>query len=206
MFAVLLSSEGDLYSWGYNIYGQLGLKDTSIAATLTPLPLNLPHKIIDVATGFNHALALTESRDVYVWGHRMGVYPQFEFSYHGIKNSQQHQIKDIDCDVPRLLKGNLIYYKIQKVIAGYQNSALITTKGELMIHGMNESGQLGVSQQDLSKNLFFFGEFMKKDYFTTTRGLEVVDCAFGLQNTLVLCKDPANNQTKLFGCGSSDFG
>jgi len=46
--------------------------------------------------------------------------------------------------LPRLLKKNLIHYKISKVRAGQGNTALITDAGELLLHGMNENGQLGI--------------------------------------------------------------
>lgn len=40
---------------------------------------------MDIACGFNHCIALTDTQQVYVWGKRMGLYPQFEFSLRGIE-------------------------------------------------------------------------------------------------------------------------
>jgi len=74
-------------------------------------------------------------------------------------------MNEVNQPCPRLLKQNLIFYKIRKVIAGEGNAALISDKGELLLQGLNEFGQLGVGQE-LGENLFFFPDFMKKDYFS----------------------------------------
>ena len=36
-------------------------------------------KIVDIASGYNSMIALSEDQEVYVWGRRMGVYPQVNF-------------------------------------------------------------------------------------------------------------------------------
>ena len=150
MFACLLTAEGTLHSWGYNMFGQLGLKDSSISASLLPMLVHLPNpqdKIVDLACGFNHTLAVTTNGQVYVWGRRQAPYPPFELSYYGLKAAQPHHLKEINADQPRLLKGNLSYYKVRKVCAGHSNSALITTTNEVLLHGMNDQGQLGVGPE-----------------------------------------------------------
>lgn len=65
LFSGLLTSEGELFTWGWNVYGQLGLKDSSIGVTLNPMKvdfLTANTKIIDIACGFNHCIALTDSQ------------------------------------------------------------------------------------------------------------------------------------------------
>lgn len=98
LFSGLLTSEGELFTWGWNVYGQLGLRDSSIGVTLTPLKVDFAPKdrIIDVACGFNHCIALTDSQQVYVWGKRMGIYPAFEFDLRGIEESQSMQMKEVN--------------------------------------------------------------------------------------------------------------
>jgi alpha-tubulin suppressor-like RCC1 family protein len=101
----------------------------------------------------------------------------------------------------------LIYYKIAKIRAGQGNSALVTDKGELLLHGMNEYGQLGQGQE-LGKALYFFGDFMKRDNFTPTKdvALDVLDAVFGSFHTLVLCRDKQKSKNRVFGCGNTEFG
>ncbi len=51
--------------WGQNNHGQLGLGDNRDRNT--PQPLDIPEKIIQVAAGVGHVLALTEDEEVYAW-------------------------------------------------------------------------------------------------------------------------------------------
>ena len=86
-----------------------------------------------MAGGFNSCIALNDSKQAYVWGKRMGVYPSFEFNLRGIEQNQAIQLSEITQETPRLLKHNLIFYKFAKVIAGQGNSGLITEDGDLLI-------------------------------------------------------------------------
>ena len=115
------------------------------------------------------------------------------------------QLTELNQDTPRLLKQNLMFYKVAKVAAGQVNSALITEDGQLLLQGMNDHGQLGIGNPDLGKALFFLGEFMKKDFFHE-RKLKVVDVSFGAYHTLVLAQDRPTGKRFVFGCGSSEFG
>jgi hypothetical protein len=59
-----------------------------------------------------------------------------------------------------------------------------------MVQGMNEYGQLGIGgdQEHLGRAIIFFGDFMKKDFFSQ-QGLTVIDAAFGSYHVMVLCED-----------------
>jgi len=99
LFAGLLTAQGEVFTWGWNIFGQLGLQDTSIGVTLNPTKITFPNKadkIVDIACGFNHSLALTDSKQVYVWGKRMGIYPQYEFNLRGIEQTAPDQMRVIN--------------------------------------------------------------------------------------------------------------
>ncbi len=79
-----------------NIYGQLGLKETTIGVTLEPKRVDFTspkEKILDIACGFNHCVALNDNKLVYVWGKRMGMYPSFE--------NESIMVKEINQDTPR---------------------------------------------------------------------------------------------------------
>jgi alpha-tubulin suppressor-like RCC1 family protein len=87
LFAGLLTAQGEVFTWGWNVFGQLGLKDTIIGVVLNPTKVDIGNKerIIDIASGFNNCIALTEKKQVYVWGKRMGIYPPFDFDLRGIE-------------------------------------------------------------------------------------------------------------------------
>ena len=134
----------------------------------------------------------------------MGLYPQFEFSLRGIEQTTHILLSEHNQDTPRLLKSNLMFYKIAKIVAGQSNCGLITDNSELLLQGMNTEGQLGIGgdHEVISKNLFFFPDFMKKDFFND-KGLQVLDVSFGTGHTLVHCQDKSTKKLRVFGCGSS---
>ncbi len=147
LFAGLLTAQGQVFTWGGNQFGQLGLKDEKLGIALDPMRVEFEKKnerIIDIACGQNHCLALNDSHQVYGWGKRMGMYPPIELSLSGIEGSQMHLLQEYNQAYPRHLKSNLIFYKLAGLRAGGNNSALITQSGEILIEGMNHSGQLGV--------------------------------------------------------------
>ncbi|CDW81553.1 regulator of chromosome condensation [Stylonychia lemnae] len=204
MFSALLTSTGEVYTWGNNQFGQLGINNSSIMIALSPQRVQLEDSVIDIAVGFDQCLALNDSHQVYAWGRKMGIYPKFNLDFHSIKRAQQTQYADINQPLPRLLKENLIYYKIQKLITGQSNCALISQDGDLLIQGLNESGQLAMGQE-LGQELIFFSDFMKKDYFTQYN-LKVLDASYGMSHLIVLCYDTVSKSNRVFGCGSTRYG
>lgn len=74
-FGIILTMSGDLYAFGNNQFGQLGLgtgfnsdSNTNCTAFPTLIDLNKQHKIIDVACGAQHTLLLTENGEVFSFG------------------------------------------------------------------------------------------------------------------------------------------
>lgn len=65
--------QGQIYTWGFNMHGQLGTNSTSTqympTSPLDPLPGG---PLIDIACGDHFTLALTQAGDVYSWGHGAG--------------------------------------------------------------------------------------------------------------------------------------
>lgn len=90
-FSALLSAEGNVYSWGYNNYGALGIDKENVMIQMKPdsqKPLKFKDEknaqkrinIIDIDSGLNHTVALTDDKEIFVWGRRMGIYPQIELT------------------------------------------------------------------------------------------------------------------------------
>ena len=72
-FSIGLSTQGDLYTWGENNFGQLGL-GTSGTGTYMSLPQKVTVsgvKFTDISAGAGgfHSLALTDSGEIYSWGY-----------------------------------------------------------------------------------------------------------------------------------------
>ena len=65
MFAGLLTCEGTVFTWGYNNYGQLGLRQQATKVVQRPKQIffessGKKHTIKDLSFGYNHGLALTD--------------------------------------------------------------------------------------------------------------------------------------------------
>uniref|UniRef100_A0A453NK49 RCC1-like domain-containing protein n=3 Tax=Aegilops tauschii subsp. strangulata TaxID=200361 RepID=A0A453NK49_AEGTS len=63
-----VASDGKLYGWGWNKFGQVGVGDD--VDHCSPVEVNFPdeQKIAQVACGWRHTLALTENKNVFSWG------------------------------------------------------------------------------------------------------------------------------------------
>ena len=114
-------SDGSLYTWGANYYGQLGNGETSNG-------YYAPEKIMDdvayVSLGFYHSAAITTDGSLYMWG---------ENSSGELGNSPLH-----NSSTPIKIMDNVV-----SVCLGYKYSAAITTDGSLYMWGRNHLGQLG---------------------------------------------------------------
>lgn len=121
--------------------------------------------IIDIAVSQFSMVAMTDDRKIYVWGRKMGIYPSVELTLDFVEEKgRQYEDVEINQACPRLLKNNLIFYNISKIKASFFNTALITDKGELLLQGYNDSGQL-LLPAEIAQHLRFFPSFKKIDYF-----------------------------------------
>ena len=65
-YSAAITSKGDLYVWGYNCYGKLGVGDRIGRATPTKVP-GLEN-VVAVSLGHEHSAAVTIDGDLYTWG------------------------------------------------------------------------------------------------------------------------------------------
>lgn len=62
-----LSGEGQMYCWGWNVSGQLGVADSTIAKSPSPLPV-LDLGVGAIATGFHTTCAVLSTGEIWCWG------------------------------------------------------------------------------------------------------------------------------------------
>lgn len=68
---VVLTQAGEVYTFGSNIYGQLGVGDVLLRGG--PVSVKIPHPAQAVAAGSNHTVVLTVKGEVYTFGsHQKG--------------------------------------------------------------------------------------------------------------------------------------
>lgn len=211
MFQGLLTAHGQVFTWGSNMFGQLGHQTEKVALVQKPKLVHFKDTsmsekrnifIKQISCGYNHCLALSDQNQVFVWGRRMGIYPdKIELTFHFLKEAGSLLNIEIHQNEPRLIKSNLIFYKFNKIIAGPYNSALITDSGEVLLQGINDFGQLGLPQE-ITGMVPFFPHFRKHDFFTERKQF-VVDVAIGATTIYFVTNDKSDGSRHVYsmGCG-----
>ncbi|CAL9101685.1 unnamed protein product [Musa textilis] len=137
-----VTADGELFIWGNNSSGQLGLgKSTkSIVYLPTRVDFLVGINIKMVALGSEHTIAITDVGDALSWGAgdsgRLG---------HGHKSSLFGFSVSSSEYTPRLIK-SLEGVKIKTVAAGMLHSACIDEKGSVFIFGERSTNKLEIGE------------------------------------------------------------
>ncbi|XP_040266059.1 secretion-regulating guanine nucleotide exchange factor [Bufo bufo] len=132
-FSLILTDGGHLLSFGSNAYGQLGNTQQK-TSSVPKLIQNVPERIVDVAAGLRHSLAVTESGQTLQWG--SGLASQAKRFCQGGSILGFYTARE-PCPVP-----GLETVKVKRVAAGSYHSVALSVAGELHGWGSNKHGQL----------------------------------------------------------------
>ena len=124
---LMLKVDGSVWTYGIGDYGELGNGEIGISDD--PVKVTFPNgtKIIQIAAGENHNLALDADGNVWAWGRN---------NYYQLGTEIQDNIL-----TPVKVSG---LPKIKKIAAGANNSFAIGTLGEVYSFGLNANGEGGV--------------------------------------------------------------
>eukprot|EP00742_Colponemidia_sp_Colp-10_P005454 GILJ01005829.1.p1 GENE.GILJ01005829.1~~GILJ01005829.1.p1 ORF type:complete len:443 (+),score=58.28 GILJ01005829.1:159-1331(+) len=79
-FTIALTETGQVFSWGRNDFGQLGLGGQQVMDVYSlenvPTEVEIGKKIVNIAAGENHCAVLAEDGTVYLWGARLWLAPR----------------------------------------------------------------------------------------------------------------------------------
>jgi len=180
--SLALTEGGEIYAFGSNACGQLGLGD-ALPKALVPSMVGGRARGVPVraiAAGGKHSLALTISGAVFSWGDNskgcLGL---------GADRAEQATVC-LPAIVPKLPN------RARNIAAGGCHSAVIVRKGRLLLAGDNECGQLG---QPRSHVPFSHG-FCE---VSSRHGLSTRSVALGREHSLLLTYD---GQLHAFGRNS----
>lgn len=109
--------------------------DETLAFNAKKLDTPLSRRFVSVRCGNQHTLALTDTGEVYSWGH--GGYGQLG---HGDTDPK---------GVPTLIEA-LAGLKVVQIECGGWHSVFLTDSGDVYTCGWNNSGQLGLSKEALA--------------------------------------------------------
>lgn len=189
---VVLTQGGGVYTFGHGQFGQLGHGDENkqIEPRRVPTAAFRPNgsaegpgeRVVMVAAGGGHTVALSEAGHVFTWG--WGCYGQLGH------NDEEKQL------APRQVEaGRFGGEKVVFVAAGAGHTVAVTVGGRLYTWGYGKEGQLGHGDFDnrLVPTLVGAGAF------GAPSGGRVVMAACGRENTLVVTQDGA-----LWACGRAN--
>ncbi|MCL2140523.1 MAG: hypothetical protein FWH42_02425 [Dehalococcoidia bacterium] len=128
--SLALRSDGTVWAWGYNNYGQLGIGTT--ADSLTPVQVSTLSNITAISTTYNHSIALKSDGTVWAWGYNN--YGQLG-NDSTTNSSTPVQVKGVGGI------GNLT--NITAIVAGGSHSLALKNDGIVYAWGYNGDGELG---------------------------------------------------------------
>ncbi|XP_027135920.1 probable E3 ubiquitin-protein ligase HERC6 isoform X1 [Larimichthys crocea] len=133
---VVVCTSGNVFSWGEDEDGQLGLPLNQLCNRDRPsrVPIPMPLPVIQVACGNSHSLALTIGGDVFSWGSNS----------HG----QLGHGKEVSMQYTPLLVCALTGIAVTQISAGATHTLFLTLPGLVYCCGANKSGQLGLNRVD----------------------------------------------------------
>ena len=145
--SIALMSDGTVWTWGDNTYGQLG--NNSVTPSSMPVQVRNPISdgyldgIVKVAQGKYHSVALTLDGKVYTWGH--GADGQL-----GTGNTSDSLIPVAVVTGASTSETEDAQYltDIVDITAGDDFTAALDNKGRVWMFGNNASGLLGISKTD----------------------------------------------------------
>jgi alpha-tubulin suppressor-like RCC1 family protein len=139
-YSLVLSSTGQIFAFGDNEYGQLGSPGNSGTDTANPsaTQVSIPASAgpaVQIAAGGYHSLVLTSSGQVYAFG---------DNDYGELASAANNGMTTPNPS-PALVKLPAGAGLAAHVAAGFDDSLVLTTAGQLYAFGNNEFGQMGTS-------------------------------------------------------------
>ena len=125
--SLAVSATGQVYAWGANFYGQLGIGGTSPSNIPVAVPAPPGVTFTAVAAGTSHSLALTSTGEVYAWG----------FNASG-QLGDGTTVDSPTMSAVAMPNGDVV----SSIATGAAHSLALTTGGQVFVWGSNVFGQL----------------------------------------------------------------
>jgi alpha-tubulin suppressor-like RCC1 family protein len=186
--ALALRGDGTVWAWGFNDYGELGIgrmSDPVVSPTQVMALAN--EKVIAVAAGDMHSLALTQSGALYGWGGST-------HGQAGAPSPGEGQFGQIYTPMPIASDTDIV-----GLSAGARHSLALMKDGSVRAFGSNSDGQLGNGRRGSSTSTHLPQ--------VVGRATAIVAMAAGVNHNLLIDQ---NDQVLCFGsdwhdqCGRAD--
>ncbi len=125
VYSLALNSDGTVWAWGYNNFGQLG--DSTFTIRASPVQVHDLTSVISIAAGHYHSLALMNDRTIWAWGGNQ---------YGQLGDGTTIWGRNTPVQVSSLTS-------VISVAGGARHSVALKSDGTVWAWGYNGSGQLG---------------------------------------------------------------
>jgi len=136
--SMALKSDGTLWTFGWNLYGQLGDPLTSGDPGANPTPVQVLTGIDMIAAGGSHSLAVTTTDELKTFG----------LNFFGQLGTATNSGTSTDNPNPT----TVIATQVAAVAAGLDHSLVLKTDGTLWTFGYNWDGELGTTTNNGTAN------------------------------------------------------
>uniref|UniRef100_A0A8D3BQR0 RCC1 and BTB domain containing protein 2 n=1 Tax=Scophthalmus maximus TaxID=52904 RepID=A0A8D3BQR0_SCOMX len=131
--SIALTTDGEVFAWGYNNSGQVGSGSTANQPTPRRVSSCLQNKVVvNVACGQLCSMAVLENGEIYGWGYNCN-------GQLGLGNNGNQQTP---CRIAALQGVNIV-----QVACGYAHTLALTDEGFVYAWGANSYGQLGTGNK-----------------------------------------------------------
>ncbi|KUF80442.1 RCC1 and BTB domain-containing protein 2 [Phytophthora nicotianae] len=120
-----LSANGNLYTVGFNMRGQLGLGTATTVTEATLVEELVGKRVVDVACSYFHTAIVIDNGDLYACG--CNDYGQLGLGDHSAPPLDRAVVPQLSC--------------------GYHHTAIVTEDGAVYTFGRNDYGQLGLGHK-----------------------------------------------------------
>ncbi|KAM6141107.1 LOW QUALITY PROTEIN: RCC1 and BTB domain-containing protein 1 [Pterocles gutturalis] len=176
---VLCTEDGQVYAWGHNGYSQLGNGTTSQGITPVQVCTNLLlKKVVEVACGSHHSMALSFDGDLYAWGYN--------------NCGQVGSGSTANQPTPRRISNCLQGKMVVGIACGQTSSMAVVNNGEVYGWGYNGNGQLGLGNN---------GNQLTPCRVAALQGVCIMQIACGYAHTLAL-----TDEGLLYAWGANTYG
>ena len=150
-FIMALDADGNVYTWGYNNYGQLGngtatgdnsqIYAADPARVPDPKDTSKAFKAAQISAGSDHALAIGQDGTLWAWGKN----DSGQLAHSGYEN----QLTPVQVPSP---KDSSLGFKVAWISAGVNQTIVGDENGTAWAWGYNYLGQLGTNSNDTQDN------------------------------------------------------
>eukprot|EP01024_Parvocaulis_polyphysoides_P009012 TRINITY_DN12734_c0_g1_i1.p1 TRINITY_DN12734_c0_g1~~TRINITY_DN12734_c0_g1_i1.p1 ORF type:complete len:379 (-),score=26.38 TRINITY_DN12734_c0_g1_i1:202-1338(-) len=126
-----LSTEGVIYVWGWNKYGQLGVADNNDRSTAVPITSGIGQTQV-ISGGWRYSMSVDQNGDIYAWGWN-------KFGQLGLGHCEA-------CNTPQKVS-SMEGCNIELLACGWRHSMAVSRNGDFYVWGRGSYGRLGLGDE-----------------------------------------------------------